>query len=229
MRLLIALFTGALLAACLASPSGAGGTTVMRFKTDGYAFANFGGCPDVDPLPPGTVCRETQLAVFREGVAIDGGSGIAPPKTPWVVNTFTYTVTIDANGEGTLSDDVFGFRLLDPNAVTYDREHLAFASLHTQIPLTDGTSADVDFHWQATSDRSVSGNDGSALGDFGLVRKFVDKCSTVVNQGHQKSRVAAMNGTWNGSPVHSYTSFDSAFISFNHFVFIDASHGGCQP
>ena len=87
----------------------------------------------------------------------------------------------------------------------------------------------MDFRWHAISDRSVYGNDGPALSDFGLVGKFVDKCSTVVNQGHQKFRVAAMSGTWNGSPVHSYTSFDSAFISFNHFVFIDVSHGGCQP
>src|SRR5262249_10322095 len=111
----------------------------MRFKTDGYAFANFGSCPDIDPLPSGTVWREPQLAVFREGVAV-GGGGIAPPKTPWVVNSFTYTVSIDANGDGTLSDQVFGFRLLDPDAVMYDREHLAFASLQTQIPLTAGTS-----------------------------------------------------------------------------------------
>jgi hypothetical protein len=109
--------------------------------------------------------------------------------------------------------------------VTYDRQHLAFASVKTQIPLTDGTTADVDFHWTAISDRSVYGNDGIALGDFGLIRHYVDKCSTQVNQAHQKFRVAEMTGTLNGAPVHTYSSFPAGYISFNHFVFIDVSKG----
>src|SRR5436190_1624714 len=118
--LVAAAFAGLVVAALLPTASGARQAAVQRFKTDGYAFALFGNCPDVDPLPPGTVCREAQLAVFREGVAIDGGS-VAPPKTPWVVNVFQYTVTIDSNGDGVLSDERFGFRFLDSTAVTYDR------------------------------------------------------------------------------------------------------------
>jgi hypothetical protein len=226
--LVAAAFAGLLVAALLPAGSGARQATVLRVKVDGYAFALFGNCPDVDPLPPGTVCREAQLAVFREGVSIDGGS-VAPPKTPWVVSVFQYTVTIDPNGDGVLTDERFGFRFLDPAAVTYDREHLAFASLQTEIPMNDGTTADVDFRWQAISGRFVYGNDGPALGDFGLVRKFVDRCSTEINQGHQKFRVAAMTGTFDGTPVHSYTSFPAAYISFNHFAFIDVDHGGCSP
>ena len=67
----------------LAPLSGADGTTVARFKTDGYAFALFSNdCPDsAEPPAAGTVCRETMIQLFREGVAINGGS-VAPPKTP---------------------------------------------------------------------------------------------------------------------------------------------------
>src|SRR5438045_9743251 len=109
-RALVAVaFAGLVTAALLPGGLSARQSTVLRFKADGDAFALFGNCPDVDPLPPGTVCREAQLATFREGVAIDGGS-VAPPKTPWVVNIFQYTVTIDSNGDGVLSDERFGFR-----------------------------------------------------------------------------------------------------------------------
>jgi hypothetical protein len=227
-RFVVAALAGLLVVTLLPAGSAASEATVMRFKTDGYAFAFFGNCPDVDPLPPGTVCRDAQLAVFREGVAIGGGT-VAPPKTPWFVTVFQYTVEIEPNGDAVLTDERFGFRFLDPTAVTYDREHLAFASLQTQIPMTDGTTVDVDFRWQAISTRLVFGNDGPSLGDFGRVRKFVDKCSTQVNQGHQKFRVAAMTGTFDGAAVQSYESSPSAFISFNHFVFIDVEHGGCTP
>jgi hypothetical protein len=91
-----------------------------------------------------------------------------------------------------------------------------------------GRIAGLDFRWQAITDRFVFGNDGTSLGDFGLVRKFVDKCSTQINQAHQKYRLAAMTGTFDGTPVHSYITFPSGYISFNHFVFIDVTHGGCQ-
>ena len=115
--------------------------------------------------------------------------------------------------------------MVDPADVTYDREHLAFASLKTEIPWDDGSVAHVDFHWEAIGDREVYGNDGPALEGFGLVRKYVDKCTTQVNQGHQKFRISSMTGTLDGTPVHTYTSFPAGFISFNHFVSIDTTHG----
>jgi hypothetical protein len=34
-----------------------------------------------------------------------------------------------------------------------------------------------------------------------------------------------MTGTVDGQPVHSYVIEQSAYISYNHFVFIDATHG----
>ena len=72
-------------------------------------------------------------------------------------------------------------------------------------------------------------HDGTALDEFGLVRHVVDECSTQVNQGHQKYRFAEATGTFDGEPVHTYTAFPAGYISFNHFVFIDANHGPTCP
>ena len=133
---------------------------------------------------------------------------------------------VDNDNNFEVSDERLCFLpVVDPANVTYDREHLAFASLKDDIPCNDESVAHVDFHWVPTSDREVYGNDGPALVNFGLIRKYVDKCTTEVNQGHQKTRVASMTGTLDGTPVHSYTAVPAAFISFNHFVFIDATHG----
>ena len=210
--------------ALVASPTLAS-TSVERFKVEGYASALFGNCPDV-PIPPaGTVCRETSIQIAREAVAV-GGGGVSTAKLPWGAFYFESTLTFLGDNHPAESDVRFGFAEFDdPSAVTHDREHLRFASVNGEIPLSDGTSVTVDLDWHAISERFVYGNDGPALGDFGRVRHYVDKCSTQVNQGHQKFRVAAMTGTVNGSPVHSYTSFPAGYISFNHFVFINVTHG----
>jgi hypothetical protein len=97
--------------------------------------------------------------------------------------------------------------------------------MRTPVAPTDGSTVDVDLEWQAISDRFVYGNNGPALSDFGLTRHHVDRCSTQVNQGHQKFRLAAMTGTVDDQPVHSYTAFPAGYISFNQYVFINAPHG----
>ena len=104
-------------------------------------------------------------------------------------------------------------------------EHLAFASVDTVIPMSDGSTVSVDLSWEAIAGREVFGNDGPALVDFGLIRHTVNRCTTQVNQGHQKFRISRMTGTIDGVSVQSYVAVPSACISFNHFVFIDASHG----
>jgi len=36
-----------------------------------------------------------------------------------------------------------------------------------------------------------------------------------------------MTGTLNGQPVHTYTSSPAGVIFFNHFVYVDVTHGHC--
>jgi hypothetical protein len=130
-----------------------------------------------------------------------GGGSVAPPRTPWSVFINQATLTfVDDEGNVEVSDERVGFLpVVDPANVTYDPEHLAFASLEAEIPWDDGSVAQVDFQWEAISDREVYGNDGPSLDEFGLVRKYVDKCTTQVNQGHQKFRVSSMTGTFTSS------------------------------
>lgn len=222
----LALVVAFLLALLPTSAASAAPTSVQRFMTAGYATADFGDCPDTVALPPpGTVCNDQQITIAREARAIDGG-GLSAVDTPWSAFLYEATLTFQAMGDPVATDERFGFvPSVDDASVTYDREHLAFASVRTDIPMSDGSTVAVDVSWQAITDRSVFGNDGPALSDFGLVRHTLDSCSTQVNQGHQKFRIAAMTGTLDGRSVHSYQSGSSAAISFNHFVFIDATHG----
>lgn len=222
----LALVVALLLALATSSPASAAPTSVQRFMTAGYASAGFGDCPDTVALtPPGTVCTDTVIQLVREAVAIDGG-GLSAVNTPWGALLQRVTLTFPATGDPVATDERIGFvPSIDDASVTYDRQHLAFASVRTDIPMSDGSAVAVDLSWQAISDRMVFGNDGPALSDFGLVRHSVDRCTTQVNQGHQKFRIAAMTGTVDGISVHSYRASPSAFISFNHFVFIDATHG----
>ena len=222
----VALLAAAAVLGLVAAAVSAGSATVARFKVDGYAFAAFGTCPDTPDLPPaGTVCRDAFVLMAREGVAVGGGP-VAPPKTQWYAILREATLTFDGTDEPTETDVRFGvLPVVDAAAVSYDREHLGFASLRATIPMDDGTDAAVDLEWSAISERFVYGNDGPALADFGLDRHHVDRCSTQVNQGHQKFRLAAMTGRIDGHPVQSYVSFPSAYISFNLFVSVDVAHG----
>jgi hypothetical protein len=220
----LAIVVALLLALPPSSPASAAPTSVQRFMVAGYAFAAFGDCPDVVEPPPGTVCTDALIQIAREAVAIDGG-GLSAVNTPWSAFLQEATLTFQATGDPVATDERFGFvPSIDDASVTYDRQHLAFASVRTDIPMSDGSTVAVDLSWQAISDRMVFGNDGPSLADFGLVRHSVDRCTTQVNQAHQKFRIAAMTGTLDGDSVHSYQSFPAAFISFNHFVFIDATH-----
>ncbi len=224
MKLRIALMTAVLFA--LGAAHAAADSSVARFKTNGYAYALFGDCPDEEIISPGTVCRETFVQLFNESVAIDGG-GLAPPKTPWSLFVYQSTLTLVEPGEPPVESDVrWGFTNIESSNVTYDREHLNFASVNDAVvAMSDGREAVLALEWRAISDRYVYGNDGPALDDFGLVRHAVDRCSTLVNQGHQKFRTASAYGTFDGAPVHTYFSFPSGYVSFNQFVSIDVKHG----
>ena len=170
---LLAALLGGMLACVLVTPAAVADSSVARFKTDGYMFADFGNCPDVPEPPAGTVCTETHIEVFREAVAVGGGS-VAGPKTPWSAFLSKATLTFGPDGDFVVSDERIGFLpVIDPADVTYDQQHLAFASLKAEIPWEDGGTSSVDFTWEAISDRFLYGNDGPTLDEFGLARKFV--------------------------------------------------------
>jgi hypothetical protein len=194
--------------------------------TDGFAESYFGGCDFLDPPGP-LSCHETHVQVYKEGLA-DITASTAPPKTPWVIFVDDYTVTFATGGPDAvpvLSDERTGL-LLDPT-VTFDEPHLSFLSVDARVPMSDGSTFDFQGTWSATSERTQSGNDGDTLLFAGLPRHYVDRCTTINDQAHQKDRQATMTGTLNGSPVQSYPDLSLDFIAHNHFIYIDVAHGSC--
>jgi hypothetical protein len=210
----------------VASPDGGRQATVFRVKQPSAgALAFFGDCADPINQPVGAVCHETFIILFRETHVVDGGSN-APSQAPWAFYATSYTLTFVAPlTDPVISDQVEGF-VLDPALASSDREHLSTASVAAQVRMSDGSTFDFQGTWTASSDRVVYGNDGP---DAGAIRHFVDKCSTDNANAHQKYRLATMSGTLNGQPVHTYTTIpDAGVIFYNHFVYIDTTHGACS-
>lgn len=192
------------------------------------AEAYFGDCTDVISPPPGTVCHETRVLLFRETVVYGGGSN-APSEAPWAVYVARYTLTFGETGlEPVVTDYVDGF-LLDPRLAYSDKQHLLTAALAARVPLSDGSDFNFQGTWTATGDRMLYGNNGPENSYEGLPRHFNDKCITFNANAHQTVRNATMAGTVNGSPVYSYAALpDAADIFYNHFIYISVAHGGCN-
>ncbi len=230
-RLLIALAVAGLVSALVpAAVAAQSAASVARVNVEGVAVANFGDCPLSEPWPLGTVCRDSNIQLFREVVAFDGGS-VALTNQPWIVTLLQLTATQTAGG---IVESDFAFGVVEnPPSVAFDTQHLSFASVSAQIPMSDGSTADIDVSWEPTSERVVFGNDGHLNADLGLPRHDVGPCFTFNSNAHEKIRVAEMTGTLNGAAVQSYplTAPDDppAFIEGpNHFVIIDVTKASCS-
>ena len=93
--------------------------------------------------------------------------------------------------------------------------------------MSDGSTFDFQGVWTAISDRYIFANDGPTNAFEGLPRHYVDNCTTINDNAHQKFVDAAMSGTLNGQPVHTYSAFPAGDIFYNHFVYVDVTHGSC--
>jgi hypothetical protein len=225
------LLTGAALGVVLtmsstsaASPSSDGASTTITEKVDGFVKGYPGDCPDQLPPTP-LVCHEWDITLYRNGTTAEPG-GVAPPHSRWVLLALRHTLTFAGDGSEPVESDV-GFGFVDGADVTFDREHLAYASVRAPgLALTDGTVVDLAAAWTAKSDRAVFGNDSPALDDFGLVRHFHDDCVTVVNQGHQKIRRARVQAVVNGTTT-SNDGWDN-LISTSQFTEIEVHPKSCS-
>ena len=213
-------------AAVVPSGASAGQATVVRHPVYGGMEASFGTCPDVPELPPpGTVCVDHYVLVWR-GVTVVGGGSVAPPGAPW--NVYAETVRLEFTGADEPVVTVLRSGSVEgpAGAFAVERVHLTTGSATVAVPMSDGSTFDFSGTWRAVGRRQVFGNDGPATG---APRHLVDRCRTFNALGHQKFRPAAMTGTLDGLPVHSYTSFDLAATIFNNaFRYIDVVHGSCR-
>jgi hypothetical protein len=226
---LAALATAVLCATASSVAADTGQATVERFYTEGIAQSFFGECDFSTPPGPLT-CHETLVVVFKEIFKEASGSPdwTAPSKTPWIITIDDYDVSYASGGPDAVpvfSNERSG--LLVGPTVTFDQQHLSSLGADARVPMSDGSTFDFHGTWAATSDLSQFGNDGPSLADFGRTHHYVDACTTINSQAHQKFRSATMTGTLNGAPVHSYRNLDIDFLAYNHFVYVAVTHGDC--
>lgn len=206
-----------------AAPTTSDGTSTHFYeKVDGYLQGYPGDCPPAEAPQDPLVCHEVVLTAFRVGT---NETTIAPPKASWVLIVLRHTLSFPGGGgEPTESDVVEGFSE-DP-VVTFDQQHLSAARVVADdVPMTDGSTLDVDATWTATSDRLHYGNDGPAIAEGGLVHHLKGGCLNSVNQAHQKYRLAHVHAILDGTPSDDLSMF--AFIAYNHFTYLEVHPQGC--
>lgn len=196
------LVTGATLGVVLAMAGTSSATPTSRSasvdieKVDGYLHGYPGDCPAELPPTP-LVCREWDIEVYRNGTNDEPG-GVAPPHSRWVLLALRHTLAFAGDGSEPVESDV-GFGFVDGADVTFDREHLQYASVRAPaLALSDGSVVNLVVTWTATSDRAVYGNDSPALAGFGLVHHLHEDCVNMVSQGHQKVRQAHVEANADG-------------------------------
>jgi hypothetical protein len=200
-------------------------TTHDRTRVDGFAEAFF-GCPAFHP-PAGTVCRETHVELFRENGVTDGGP-VGPSTWSVLVEQYGLEFTSDDPDVDPIGPIDYAVGAIDDPAVTFDDQHLDFATLDAAVPMSDGSTANLHMRWTPTSARQVYGNDGPFLAGNGLARHFNDGCVTANTNAHQKVRFGVAAGTLNGTPFRSYGDFPFAgWIQTAQFLTLNTVHGAC--
>jgi hypothetical protein len=145
--------------------------------------------------------------------------------SPWQLLAIRHTLTFPGGGADPDESDV-AFAFVDGADVTFDRQHLASATVRAHgLSLSDGSTVDLDATWTAVTGRLVAGNNGPALGEYGLVRHLHEDCLTVNNQVHQKLRNARVDAVVDG--VSSAYDGAFAFISFNQFIGVEVHPRAC--
>lgn len=205
----------------------ASAASVLRVDTDGVASAFFGTCDFFFPPAPLT-CHETYVLLFRE-VRADSGGSVNSNDAPWKLFILDHTLTFLTGGpdDQPVESDV-RLGVAEVTDVSFDLQHLEMASVAgAQVPMSDGSTFSFTGTWQRTSAILVYGNNGPENQDEGLPRHSVDVCTTANNNAHQRLAFASMTGTFNGSPVQSYRSFDfAAALAVAHYEYVKVTHGG---
>jgi hypothetical protein len=129
------------------------------------------------------------------------------------------------DGEIRVLSEVFGLTFM--NTGTYDAQHLDFASVQAAIPMSDGSTFEVDLRWSADQPRDLFGNDGPVSEGEGFpATHFRTQCLTANYLDHQKFRHATVAGTLGGVPTTEYASQNAAIIN-GWFHWTEVVHGNC--
>ncbi len=219
-----ALLVIAVLAVSQPSSAAQASTTKLTERVFGYLQGYPGDCPPADSPQEPVVCHEVVLSAWRIGF-IDAPGPISARDTTWVLSVVRHTLTFPGGGaDPTESDVVEGFAASP--VVTFDQQHLGSAQVLAHVPMSDGSTLDVDATWTATSDRLLFGNDGPALAEAGRLHHQRTPCLNEVHQAHQKYRLAHVHAVLNGVPSEDLSIF--AFLAHNQFTSVEVVPASCR-
>ena len=208
--------------------SSAGQARRFDAQIDGVAEVFGSTCPFGDWVPEEpTLCEDWMVHLFKE----------SEPKrhndAPW--GLFVFRALSRVNPDGTVDTlwEKWGMTF-DLEESSFDERRLRFASVRASVPMSDGSTADVDVTWDGSdAPLQVAGNSGPYHFNNGIDRHVVDRCFTTNNNFQQTYRAGpevAIAGTIDGTDVQNipYFNFFQPFLGRGHVIHVEIVHGSCD-
>jgi hypothetical protein len=213
----------------LAGSSASGGATpaLTNHLLVPAAAEFFGSTCAHTPYPPlvDTQCDDIFVLYFRESA----------PSTihiaPWALFVNHHVVVQHPDGSDTVLLDTSGY-VENPEG-SFDEMTFATASVRGSLPMSDGSTAEVDLTWDmAEAELQHGGNDSSYNVVKGIDRHFSDRCLTVNSFAHQQWRAGApgeISGSIVGRNVEYWDrpEYEPFIAGRSVYTFVYAQHGGC--
>ena len=188
----------------------------------------------VDTCPQGNIEVDTACVAYTIFYAREGLPQVSKPdptvpdgraKTPFYASASIVDVVLHPDGSADESLRASGYTF--DNTGTYDKAHLSAASVVASIPMSDGSTFDVNVLWAADGAAAKYGNSGPESEQVGFpARAIRDSCTTANFLDHQKNRDAASSGTIGGMDLDSF-GWHWAKIFDNWFHWTVTTHGNC--
>jgi hypothetical protein len=213
----------------MATTAPAQATNVESFHllVTGVAYVLASTCPFDPPPAPETVCDDFFVVYSQEGHPNE-----QVRRQPWslFIDSSRYVfhgpdepVTVLRARTGQL-EGVSGF---------VDTTHLLTAVVATSVPMSDGSTFEIDLHWDMSGSRfQVAGTDGPIQEPgFPWGSHFVSRCTTENWHAHQTWREGGqITGNLDGTDAASLSlpDFFPSFVGRGVFTINISSHGpGC--
>jgi hypothetical protein len=222
-RVLLAMIVAAV--GCVGTPTArAADTFQFHLLVTGVAIGEAWDCPDAGGQPPaaGTECIIRFAFVAQEAAPNEG-----PRRAPWFLFAAESHVLFNPVGENELLGERVGFA--EGVAASVD-ERLRSAHVDAGVPMSDGSTADVDLTWDMTGTLfNVAGTDGP-IQEPGVPwgSQFHDRCFTGNWLAHQTWREGGrLRGSFGGVDVGSLFQPVPHFVGRGVFTVATVDHGAC--
>ncbi len=191
---------------------------------DGFAEVFESTCPFGDWVPEvATECEDWIASLFKESAPKQHN------RAPWGVFLVRARSLVHPSGVVDTLDETSG--------VTYevesdfDERHLRFARARASVPMSDGSTRQVNLAWDGSDVRlQVAGNTGPYHLNRGTSHHGVSRCFTTNHNYQQTYRAyVSATGTVDGVDVADipYSQLHDPFIGRGRFTAVEVVHGAC--